>query len=301
MKVPRIIPCLLLEEGALVKTQRFKKPLEVGDPLSAVRIYNERGPDELIFLDIAATIDETPPRYELLQEISRLSFSPFAYGGGLRTVEDVGRVLACGAEKVVLGTAAFHQEKLIEEAVAAFGSSRVVVSIDVGTNVLGRHPQVKVSAGQDKTGVDPVDWAREIADRGVGEILLTSIDREGLQEGYDHKLVRSVTKAVPIPVIAHGGAGSLEEMAGVIKEAGASAAAASSLFVFRSNQRAVLFNYPKRDELDALLRVENPLTTPSNPSRSPTPATVVTSPAARKARKGDGQATTPPGDPAPVP
>lgn len=300
MKVPRIIPCLLLEKGMLVKTQRFKKPLEVGDPLSAVRIYNERGPDELFFLDISATIDETPPPYELLQEISRVSFSPFAYGGGVHTLEDVGRVLACGAEKVVLGTAAYHQEKLIEEAVAAYGSSRIVVSIDVGSNILGRHPQVRVSAGKEKTGLDPADWARELADRGVGEILLTCIDREGCQEGYNHKLVRSVTKAVPIPVIAHGGASSLDDMAGVMKEAGAAAAAASSLFIFRSNQRAVLFNYPKRDELDALLKVENPLMGPSPSGRAATPATTVNA-SSRRGRKGEDKAKTPPGSPAPVP
>lgn len=259
MLLPRVIPCLLLRRGALVKTQRFKKPEYVGDPINTVRIYNEQGADELIFLDIVATPEGEKPQFELIEEISRECYMPFAYGGGLNNFDDIRRVLASGAEKVVLNTAAWKNKDLIRQVTEHFGSQSVVVSIDVKKAMVGKKMSVVVGCGNEKTGRSAVEWAQEAVALGAGELMITAIDREGTFEGYDRKLIRSVAEAVSVPVIAHGGAHSVEELRDVIREDGASAAAAGGLFVYRSKLRAVLINYPSREDLDELFEIRNPL------------------------------------------
>jgi cyclase len=251
MVITRVIPCLLLRRAALVKTVRFKKPSYVGDPLNTVRIFNEKEVDEIVFLDITATVESRPPPLDLIAEISRECFMPFGYGGGIRTVEDVRRVLATGAEKAVINTAAWKNPALITEAAQRFGNQSIVVSMDVKRGIFGK-PHVVVAAARENTGADPVAYARRMEQLGAGEILLTSVDREGTFTGYDLELVRQVTRAVGIPVVANGGAGVLDHLRQVVHKGGASAAAAGSLFVFQGAQRAVLINYPERKALDRL-------------------------------------------------
>lgn len=251
MVITRVIPCLLLRRAALVKTIRFKQPSYVGDPLNTVRIFNEKEVDEIVFLDITATVESRPPPLELIAEISRECFMPFGYGGGIRSVEDVRQVLATGAEKAIINTAAWKNPNLIKEAAARFGSQSIVVSMDVKRSFFGK-PQVFVAAARENTGEDPVTYARRMEELGAGEILLTSVDREGTFSGYDVELVRQITRTVGIPVVAHGGAGQLEHVRQVVREGEASAAAAGSLFVFQGAHRAVLINYPERQALDRL-------------------------------------------------
>lgn len=245
----RVIPCLLLRNGGLVKTVKFGEPKYVGDPINAVKIFNEKEVDELVFLDITATAANRGPNFELIRDIATEAFMPFGYGGGITTIEDVASLVALGVEKVVLNTSVVERPEFIREAANLVGSSSVVVSIDVKRSLLGRYEVVTRNAGR-KSGLDPVDWAKRAADLGAGEVLLTSVDRDGTQKGYDLVLLRQVTEAVSVPVIASGGAGSLEDFRAAVQEAGASAVAAGSLFVFHGKHRAVLITYPDYRELE---------------------------------------------------
>ena len=247
----RVIPCLLLNGGALVKTVQFKKPVYIGDPINTVRIFNEAEVDELVFLDIRATKEGRPPSIDLVKEISRECFMPFAYGGGLSSFDDLRSILANGAEKVILNTAVWNQPDLVSRAADHFGSQSIVASMDVKTSRRGKR-QVVVANGRKKTGIDPVAYAVKAAELGAGEILLTSVDREGTYEGYDHDLICEVTAAVDIPVVAHGGARSLDDFRSAVVDGGASAVAAGSMFVFQGAHRAVLINYPDREVIDQL-------------------------------------------------
>lgn len=246
----RVIPCLLLRNGGLVKTVGFESPRYVGDPINAVRIFNDKEVDELVFLDIEATPAGSGPGYELLADIAGEAFMPFAYGGGITSLEQVRRLFALGVEKVVINTAAQRTPTLVSEIAAAAGSSSVVASIDVKRDWRG-HYSVWVAGGRRDTRCDPVAWARELERAGAGEILLTSINRDGTQSGYDLELVRRVAEAVSIPVVAAGGAGTLAHFREAV-DSGASAVAAGTMFVFHGKHRAVLITYPGRDELERL-------------------------------------------------
>jgi cyclase len=251
MVFTRVIPCLLLRNAGLVKTVKFSDPSYVGDPINTVRIFNEAGADELVFLDIFATPKKQDPQFELVEEISRECFMPFAYGGGLRSIGDVRKVLANGAEKAILNTSAWSSPDLVREASKRFGSQSIVVSIDVKTSLFGKK-SVRVACGKEKTGMDPVAYARQAVELGAGEILLTSIDQEGTYGGYDLELIRAVSATVDVPVVANGGARNLQDIRAAVVDAGASASAAGSLFIYQGANRAVLINYPARDELDLL-------------------------------------------------
>jgi imidazole glycerol-phosphate synthase subunit HisF len=247
----RVIPCLLLRNAGLVKTVRFKDPKYVGDPINAVRIFNEKEVDELVFLDIAATGAGSGPNFDLLTNIASEAFMPFGYGGGITDLQQIKRLYALGVEKVILNTAAHADPALVSKAAALAGSSSVVVSVDVKRGWLGRR-SVYTRGGQQDTKCDPVEYAREAERLGAGEILLNSIDRDGTQSGYDLELIREVAGAVSIPVVAVGGAGELRHFKEAV-EHGASAVSAGSLFVFHGKHRAVLITYPKYDELERLL------------------------------------------------
>jgi cyclase len=244
-----VIPCLLLRNGGLVKTVKFGEAKYVGDPINAVKIFNEKEVDELVFLDITATAANRGPNFELIRDIATEAFMPFGYGGGITTIEQVASLVALGVEKVVLNTSVVERPEFIREAANLVGSSSVVVSIDVKRSLLGRYEVVTRNAGR-KSGLDPIEWARRAADLGAGEVLLTSVDRDGTQKGYDLALLRQVTEAVSVPVIASGGAGSLDDFRAAVREAGASAVAAGSLFVFHGKHRAVLITYPDYRELE---------------------------------------------------
>lgn len=245
----RVIPCLLLRNGGLVKTVKFGEPKYVGDPINAVKIFNEKEVDELVFLDITATAANRGPNLELIRDIATEAFMPFGYGGGITTIKQVASLVALGVEKVVLNTSVVERPQFIREAADLVGSSSVVVSIDVKRSLLGRYEVVTRNASA-RSGLDPVAWAKRAASLGAGEILLTSVDREGTQKGYDLALVRQVTESVSIPVIASGGAGSLDDFRAAVQEGGASAVAAGSLFVFHGKHRAVLITYPDYRELE---------------------------------------------------
>jgi cyclase len=248
----RVIPCLLLDGQGLVKTIRFKDPTYVGDPINAVKIFNEKEVDELIFLDIVASRKQREPNFALLRDIASQCFMPFCYGGGIRSISMVRELFALGAEKVAINTRAIEDPVLIRQAAEQFGSQSIVAAIDVKKNLFGTYGVYHAARGTG-TGKDPVAHAQEMESLGAGEIFLNSVDRDGTGKGYDLELVRRVSSAVSIPVIACGGAGKLEDLVGAVKAGGASAVAAGSMFVFYGKHRAVLINYPDVREMERLL------------------------------------------------
>ncbi len=248
----RVIPILLLSEGGLVKSRRFKEHKYVGDPLNAVRIFNDKEVDEIVLLDIGATESGRRPNYELIEEIAGECFMPMAYGGGVRSVEEIQRLLKLGVEKVVINSAAAENQGLIRQASLEVGSQSIVGSIDVKKNLWGRYG-VFTHGGRKDVGLDPVELARRYESEGAGEIVINSINNDGTMKGYDLDLVRSVSGAVGVPVVACGGAGLLSHFAEALG-AGASAVAGGSIFVFYGKHRAVLISYPTRTELASVFQ-----------------------------------------------
>lgn len=249
---PRIIPALLLQGQGLVKTVKFKDPTYLGDPINIVRIFNDKEVDELVFLDITATNENRPPAFDRLANITSECFMPLGYGGGIRTLDDIRNLLGMGIEKVILNTAAVENPSLVRSAADHAGSSSVVISMDVKKNLLGKY-EVQTRSGKKNTGLDPVRHAVEMEKMGAGEIFVNSIDRDGTMKGYDIELIRRVSDAVSIPVIACGGAGKLQDLADAIKMGRASAAAAGSFFVFQGPLRGVLISYPSQNDLQRIL------------------------------------------------
>jgi cyclase len=243
----RVIPLLLLQDGGLVKSIRFKKQVYVGDPINAVRIFNEKEVDELVLLDISASAEKRPPDFARIKEIAGEAFMPMAYGGGISQLDEIKKLINLGVEKVVLNRAAYTKTELISEAAAWAGSQSIVVSIDVKKNWLGKQ-KVYIHQGKKETELEPLEFAKRAENAGAGEILLNSIDRDGSYEGYDLELIGKLSKALTIPLVAVGGAGRMEDFYPAI-ERGASAVAAGSLFVFQGPHKAVLINYPSQEEL----------------------------------------------------
>jgi len=248
----RVIPCLLLRDGGLVKTTRFKEPRYVGDPINAIRIFNDKEVDELVLLDIQASAIGREPAYALIEEVASECFMPLAYGGGISTVEQARRILKLGVEKVVFNSTAWRDPKVLRSASLEFGAQSVVASIDARRKLLGGH-EAFVDAGKTPTRLDVVAYARRLEDCGVGEIMLTSIDRDGTLQGFDVELLAKVTCAVDIPVIACGGASKLEDFRRAVEEGGAAAVAAGAMFVYHGPHRAVLITYPRREDLEKVL------------------------------------------------
>lgn len=244
---PRVIPCLLLKNEGLVKTVKFKDPKYLGDPINIVRIFNDKEVDELIFLDITATVENRRPNFEVLGKITSECFMPLGYGGGIRDVNDVKKLLSMGVEKIVLNTSAVENPSLIRAAADYAGSQAVVISMDVKKTLLGKY-EVCIRSGKKNTGLDPVKFAIEMEKQGAGELFVNSIDRDGTMQGYDLELVSRVADSVTVPVVACGGAGNIQHLAEAI-QAGASAAAAGSMFVFQGPLRGVLISYPAQEEL----------------------------------------------------
>jgi cyclase len=241
------MPCLLLRDSKLVKTVQFKNPDYIGDPVNAIKIYNEKEVDELIFLDITATVENKPPPFKIIKQIANECFMPLTYGGGVRTTEDMRAIYGLGVEKIAINSY-FHEDiGLIQKAAAIFGNQSVVVSIDAKRKVLGGY-EVFVKGGRSGTRTDPVTVAKKAEKAGAGEILLTSIDRDGTMQGYDTELIRSVAEEINVPLIACGGAGKVDDFTQAVK-AGASAVAAGSMVVYQGRHRGVLINFPGQDEL----------------------------------------------------
>jgi len=247
----RVIPCLLLSGERLVKTVRFAQPTYVGDPINAVKIFNDREVDELAILDIGATRERRDPPFEHLRAIAGECFMPLSYGGGIRTIEQARRLFSIGVEKVLINSAAIDDPTLMTRIADEYGSQAVIAGIDVKKDWLGR-PRVFTRAGSHNTGRTPREHADAVVSHGAGEILLTSIDRDGTMSGYDVAMIRELSAAVPVPLVACGGAGTIAHLGEAIA-AGASAVAAGSLFVFAGPRRAVLINYPSPAELKTAL------------------------------------------------
>lgn len=241
----RIIPCLQLRQGSLVKTRQFGKFEYIGDPANTCRIFNECEVDELAIVDISASKTGAGPDFKVLEEVAEECFMPVAYGGGIENLAQVERILRLGMEKVIVGTAGYSNPKLFSEIASAMGSQCLIAAIDVS----GKTGEwlCKCRSATQSTGRDPVSWAREVEEAGAGEILLTSIDREGTWQGLDQALVRAVSSAVSIPVIAHGGTATASDVVAAVENSGASAVAVGSMVVFQKKGMGVLVNFS--DEL----------------------------------------------------
>jgi imidazole glycerol-phosphate synthase subunit HisF len=247
MKRVRIIPSLLIQKGGLVKSVKFKDHKYVGDPINAVKIFNEKEVDEIVVLDISATAEKRPPNMRQVKEIASEAFMPLGYGGGITKLDEIRELIAAGVEKAILNTSAYNNPALVTEAAKYIGSQSIVVSIDVKKDFWGKY-KVHIQNATKKTSADPVAFAQQMEKAGAGEILLNSVDRDGTFSGYDTELIKMVSESINIPVVAIGGAGSTDDMAKAV-QSGASAVAAGSLFVFQRPHRAVLISYPGQKEL----------------------------------------------------
>lgn len=250
---PRIIPCLLVHQGGLVKTQRFADPKYVGDPINAVKIFNEKEADELVVLDIDATVEGKEPNFRLIAQFAAECRMPLCYGGGVRTVEQAKRISGLGVEKVALSAAALADPGLISAIAKEIGGQSVVVVLDVKKDAKGRY-EVFTHNGKRGTGKAPEVAAHEAAARGAGEIVVNSIDQDGMMKGYDLALAGLVRKATRLPMTVLGGAGSLAHIGQLIETCGVVGASAGSLFVFKGPYRAVLISYPSAQQRDELMR-----------------------------------------------
>ena len=244
---PRIIPTLLIDDRDLIKTVQFGKRTYLGDPVNAVKIFNRKGIDELSILDIGATKNGREPDYELLKDIASEAFMPLSYGGGIQTVEQIRNLLAIGYEKVVINTGLIRNPELVRQAAVQFGSQSVVASIDA-KKIDGAY-KCFIADGSEKVDVDPVALAKHVEELGAGEIIINSIDNDGMMNGYDISLVQSIASAVKVPVIAIGGAGGISDLEKVLHQGHAHAAAGGSMFVYYGKLKAVLITAPSEKEL----------------------------------------------------
>jgi len=242
---------LLLKNQGLIKTVKFNRFRYIGDPINAVKIFNDLRADELVFLDISASLESRRFPLEFIKNVGAEANMPFSVGGGIKSVAEIKEIINAGAEKVILNTHAYLNPSFVKDAVNEFGSSTIVVSIDVKSTFF-RGPQVFIYGGTKSTGMNPVDYAMRVEELGVGEVILNSIDKDGMMTGYDVDLVRQVSTSLSIPVVALGGAGGLKDLEEIVRDGFASAAGAGSLFVYHGPRNAVLINYPSKEEFENL-------------------------------------------------
>lgn len=250
---PRLIPCLLIQTNGLVKTRRFSEPKYVGDPINAVRIFNEKGVDELMVLDIDATAKGNKPDYRLIANLANECRMPLCYGGGVQTADQIEEIIGLGVEKVAISAAAIARPALIEEAAMRVGSQSIVVVLDLRKVGLLRRIEIVTHNANHNTGIDPLTFVREATARGAGEIVINNVDRDGIMEGYDLDMVERLRGQTNLPMTILGGAGSLDHIADLWSAYGVVGAAAGSIFVFKGKFRAVLINYPNPEEKAHLL------------------------------------------------
>ena len=240
---PRVIPVLLLDEGRLIKTKKFKYDNYIGDPLNAVKVFNEMGADELIILDISATKNKRSPNFQLIENLANECFMPLSYGGGVDSIQSAHEILSIGFEKIILNTSAYQNPNLIGEIAKQFGSQSVVISIDLKKNIFGKYTMY-TNCGKIKKQTDPVEWSKNVEKLGAGELLITSIDREGTWQGYDLEILKEISDSVNIPVIANGGAGKVDHIVDVFDNTKVSGVAVGSMFVYQAKGLGVLVNFP---------------------------------------------------------
>jgi len=252
---PRIIPSLLLHDKGLVKTVNFKSPKYVGDPINAVRIFNEKQVDELAFFDIDATVLGKEPDYVLIEKLANQSRMPLCYGGGVQTVEQAQKIFSLGIEKIALSSAVIKNPQLVTQIADRVGSQSVIVVLDIKKKLLGGY-EVYTHNGKRSTGINPIKFAKELEQLGAGEIILNSIDQDGVMKGFDMILIDKIAENISIPLTVLGGAGSLEDIEKVIDKHGVIGVAAGSLFVFKGPYKAVLINYPTQSEKNKVFKIE---------------------------------------------
>ena len=250
---PRIIPCLLVHNGGLVKTVKFKNPKYVGDPINAVKIFNEKEVDEMIVLDIDASVNGSKPDHRMIENLAAECRMPLCYGGGIKTVEEAKSIFSLGVEKIALSSAAVENPEIVAEIAELVGSQSVIIVLDVKKRLLSHRYDVCIHNGRKNTKQCPVELVRKFERLGAGEIVINSIDNDGFMKGYDYGLIKGIREAVSIPMTALGGAGKLQDLGQLISSHGIIGAAAGSLFVFKGIYRAVLINYPVRQEKEALI------------------------------------------------
>ena len=253
---PRIIPSLLLQDKGLVKTINFKSPKYVGDPINAVRIFNEKEVEELDFFDIDATALGKEPDYSLIEKLANQSRMPLCYGGGVKTVEQAQKIFGLGVEKIALSSAVIQNPHLVTQIADCVGSQSVIVVLDIKKKLFGGY-EIYTNNGKKSTGINPIKFAKELEALGAGEIIINSIDQDGVMKGYDMNLIDKIAESISIPLTVLGGAGSLSDIEKVIDKHGVIGVAAGSLFVFKGPYKAVLINYPSQIEKNRVFKIDN--------------------------------------------
>ena len=253
MLYPRIIPALLVKNKGLVKTVKFDDPKYVGDPINAVRIFNEKTVDELIVLDIDATAENREPDYNMISNLAAECRMPLCYGGGIKTAEQALKIFSLGVEKIALSSAVIQNPQLITEVAKSVGNQSVIVVLDVKKKRFSSKYELYTHNGTKKTGINPVDFAKKAEQLGCGEIVINSIDNDGVMKGYDNTIIDKIRDEISIPITVLGGASSLDDLGQLIQKHGIIGLAAGSLFVFKGKYRAVLINYPNETEKQALI------------------------------------------------
>ena len=249
---PRIIPVLLLQNKGLVKSTRFKKHRYIGDPINAVKIFNDLKADELVFLDILASKENRTISLDFVKNVGEEANMPFAVGGGIETINDVRAIINAGAETVIIGTKAVREPDFIRQASETFGSSTIVVCIDVKNNFFQKE-KIWILNGTQSTGYNPVEFAQLMEDKGAGEIIIQSIKNDGMMQGYDIQLIRKISEAVSIPVVALGGAANIEHLREAYISGYANGLAAGSMFIYQGQQKGILVNYLEKNEIDNII------------------------------------------------
>ncbi len=252
MLYPRIIPCLLVHNKGLVKTVKFKDPKYVGDPINAVKIFNEKEVDELIVFDIDATVENREPDYKMIENLATECRMPLCYGGGIKTVEQAEKIFSLGVEKIAISSAVVENPRIVKEIADKVGTQSMVVVLDVKKKMFGSY-EIVINNGKKKTGIDPVKFVQELEELGIGEIVINSIENDGVMKGYDFNIIDKVKEVVTVPMTVLGGVGSLHDIGEVIKKHGIIGVAAGSLFVFKGKYKAVLINYPIHVEKEKLI------------------------------------------------
>jgi cyclase len=248
----RLIPCLLLHNGGLYKTERFKKPTYIGDPINAIKIFNEKEVDELIFLDIDASTLGKEPSYKMIEDIAGECFMPLCYGGGIKNVQQMKKIFAIGVEKISISSQAVQNPELIGEAASLFGKQAVIVTVDIKKDFWGKK-KVYINNGKKNTKLNPLEFIKHIENMGAGEIVINSIDHDGVMSGFDVDLLREIKELAKVPIIALGGAGNLNHIKEVFEKANVDAVACGSLFVYKGPLKGVLISYPNTQKINELL------------------------------------------------
>ena len=253
MLYPRIIPCLLVHQKGLVKTVKFDDPKYVGDPLNAVKIFNEKSVDELMVVDIDATINNREPDYQMISNLAMECRMPLCYGGGIKTAEQAQKILCLGVEKIAISSIAIERPEIITQLAKSVGNQSVIIVLDVKKKKFGSKYEIYTHNGSRKTGIDPIEFAKQAEELGAGEIVLNSIDKDGLMDDYDHVIIDKIRESISLPMTVLGGAGCLEHVGGLINKHGIIGVAAGSIFVFKGKYKAVLINYPNQQEKTDLI------------------------------------------------